>query len=122
MRIVRGKDQLVQRRPAPLPTIQRMVSAATGSTQLTMLVNQLGAGEEVGSHTHDVEEVLYIVTGQCQVALNDEIAALQAGDAVAIPPGARHGFRHCGLPQATVIAVLASATAHTIWQECPGHE
>ncbi len=122
MRIVRGSDQLVEQRPSPLPTIQRLVSAATGSTQLTVLVNQLDAGDEVGSHTHDVEEVLYVVTGRCQVEAGDETAALHAGDAVVIPPGALHGFRHSGQPQATVVAVLASATAQTTWSQRPSRE
>jgi quercetin dioxygenase-like cupin family protein len=122
MRLVRGDDQPVERRPAPLPTIQRMVSAATGSTQLTVLVNQLDAGEQVGSHTHDFEEVLYVVTGRCQVAVDDETAALHAGDAVVIPAGAIHGFRHSGLSPATVVAVLASATVHTTWHEPSAHE
>jgi len=117
MRLVRRNDQPVERRPAPLPTIQRMVSAATGSTQLPVLVNELDAGNQVGSHIHDVEEVLYVVTGQCQVAVDDETATLHAGDAVVIPANAFHGFGHFGLRPATVVAVLASATVHTTWHQ-----
>jgi len=117
MRLVRRNDQPVERRPAPLPTIQRRVSAATGSTQLTVLVNELDAGNQVGSHIHDVEEVLYVVTGQCQVAVDDETATLHAGDAVVIPADAFHGFGHFGLRPATVVAVLASATVHTTWHQ-----
>jgi len=122
MRLVRGNDQPAERRHAPLPTIQRLVSAATGSTQLTVLVNQLQTGDEVGSHTHDVEEVLYLVTGRCQVAVDDETATLHMGDAVVIPAGAFHGFRHSGLPPATVVAVLASATVNTTWHQTLARE
>jgi quercetin dioxygenase-like cupin family protein len=109
--VVRSADRPVITREWPLPTIQRLVDAGTGSSALTVLRNDLSQGQQVTPHVHDVEEVLLIVDGTCTVRLgeDDEVQA-RAGDAVVVPPGCVHGFASPSGP-ASVIAVLASPDA-----------
>lgn len=98
-------------RPHPLPTLQRLVDSTTGAHALTVLRNDLRAGEIVPEHRHDVEEVLVVVSGRCRVDAGGESAELHAGDAVTVPPHTLHGFRHAGTGPAGVIAVLAAPDA-----------
>ncbi len=109
--VINGADRPHVERPHPAPTLQKLVNAGTGSTALTVLVNVLGDGESVPEHVHDVEEVLIVVEGSCQVSSGDELYAARAGDAVIVPPGTVHGILHTGSAPTRVIAAIASASA-----------
>ena len=111
MLVVRSVDREVRRRPPPQPTLQRLVDATVGATTMTLLVNRLRAGEEVGAHLHDVEEILVVVDGECVVHAGRETSRLSAGDAVIVPPHTLHSLGHAGVGIARVVAVLGSAHA-----------
>lgn len=63
MRVVRGKDHLPVVREHPLPPVQRLIDHASGAESLTILINELRAGEQVSEHSHEVEEVLLVMSG-----------------------------------------------------------
>ncbi|MEA3402890.1 MAG: cupin domain-containing protein [Armatimonadota bacterium] len=50
--------------------------------------------EEFGEpQVHDDQEALYVVSGEGELRVGDEIVALRPGTAVYIPPGTAHGGR-----------------------------
>lgn len=51
----------------------------------------LGPGESTVAHHHRVsEEIYYLVEGSGRMELDGEVRDVTAGDAILIPPGARH--------------------------------
>jgi putative monooxygenase len=108
MSIVRREDRPVLDRGPGLPTLQQLVDRENGSENVTILVNEFTAGETVPSHTHDVEEVLLVVTGECTVTVDGRVEPARQGDAVIVPAGALHSIGHGSAQPCTVVAVLGS--------------
>jgi mannose-6-phosphate isomerase-like protein (cupin superfamily) len=54
----------------------------------------VGSGQPV--HQHDPEQCYYIIRGKGLVIIEDETREVLAGDAVYIPPNAKHGIRNLG--------------------------
>jgi quercetin dioxygenase-like cupin family protein len=97
----------------PLPSLQSLISAEAGATSLTVLINEVQPDETVPLHTHEVEEVLVVVDGSCEVTAGRTTLHAERGDAVIVPAGVRHGISHAGTGAARVVAVLASAIPPT---------
>jgi quercetin dioxygenase-like cupin family protein len=116
MTIIRGQDRPVHHRGPELPTLQRLVDRANGSETVSVLINRFTNGEAVPEHTHEVEEVLVVTTGECVVTIDGQQYAAREGDAVIVKPGATHSIAHSSEYRCTVVAVLASADAK-IWSE-----
>jgi mannose-6-phosphate isomerase-like protein (cupin superfamily) len=58
---------------------------------------RLPAGGATTPHDHPrTEEIYYILEGHGSMQLGIEIRAVGPGDAIAIPPGARHQIRNTG--------------------------
>ena len=45
---------------------------------------------------HDDQEALYVILGQGEIMLDDEVFPVQTGTAVLVPPGTRHATRRTG--------------------------
>ena len=56
------------------------------------------------THFHDDHEVLYLVSGECNIFLNHTIYKLQAGDMVLIPSGYIHKTNYTGKEESTRFA------------------
>jgi quercetin dioxygenase-like cupin family protein len=108
MSIVRREDRPVLERGAELPTLQRLVDRANGSKAVTVLVNEFVQDETVPRHTHEVEEVLLVVVGECTVTVDGRPEQVGVGDAVIVEPGVDHSIAHHSDQSCTVVAVLAS--------------
>jgi quercetin dioxygenase-like cupin family protein len=111
MSIVRRDDRPVLVRGPHLPTLQRLVDRASGSTAVTVFINTFTNGEAVPEHTHEVEEVLLVTAGECTVTVDGRPEAARTGDAVIIKPGTSHAINHDSDERCEVIAVLASPDA-----------
>jgi quercetin dioxygenase-like cupin family protein len=111
MSIVRREDRPVLVRGPALPTLQHLVDRASGSAAVTVLRNVFTSGQAVPEHTHDVEEVLLVTTGECIITVAGRPDVARTGDAVIIAPGTRHAIHHDGHEPCEVIAVLASSDA-----------
>jgi len=109
MPIVRSQDRAVLVRGPRFPTLQRLVDRAGGSDSVTVLINVFASSaEEVPEHTHEVEEVLVVVDGECVITVDGRPVAARAGDAVIVTPGARHSISHESDERCQVVAILAS--------------
>jgi mannose-6-phosphate isomerase-like protein (cupin superfamily) len=45
---------------------------------------------------HDVDELVLLLEGECQIEMGGRIVRLQGGDELLIPAGVRHTVRNCG--------------------------
>jgi mannose-6-phosphate isomerase-like protein (cupin superfamily) len=45
---------------------------------------------------HDVDELVFLLEGTCQIELPDRTVRMHAGDELVIPAGTRHTVRNCG--------------------------
>jgi quercetin dioxygenase-like cupin family protein len=109
MSIVRREDRPPLVRGPGLPTLQRLVDRASGSTAVTVLINVFASGAEaVPEHTHEVEEVLLVTAGECLVTVDGRPEVARIGDAVIVKPGTRHAISRDSDERCEVIAILAS--------------
>jgi len=115
MYVVTAASRPPERRPPPLPTLQRLVDGTTGSTTTTILINKLAPDERVPAHVHDVEEILLVTAGRCEVAAGGFVVEVAAGDAVVVPADETHAFRQIGTGRAAVTAILASPDPTFSW-------
>ncbi|MDQ6437661.1 cupin domain-containing protein [Mesorhizobium sp. LHD-90] len=88
---------------------QMHISASNGSTQLCMFEQWVDSGMGAPTHSHPVEEVLTVVSGEAEIWIDDEANILFGGQSVVVPPNRRHGFRNTGSKALHIRAVLASA-------------
>jgi quercetin dioxygenase-like cupin family protein len=114
MSIVRREDRPVLVRGPGLPTLQHLVDRASGSDAVTVLRNAFTSGQAVPEHTHEVEEVLLVTTGECVITVGGRPEVIRTGDAVIVAPGTRHAIYYEGDDLCEVIAVLASPDAQII--------
>ncbi len=117
MAVVRSDAREVKRREPPQPTVQRLVNSEVGATQISLQINDVVIGEAVRPHLHNVEEVLYVVTGHCSMRLDDREHVLHPGDAAVVPPDVLHGFANQSAEPLRVVAVLASASPKTTYRD-----
>lgn len=45
---------------------------------------------------HDVDELVFLLEGSCQIELDGSAVRIHAGDELMIPAGTRHTVRNCG--------------------------
>jgi mannose-6-phosphate isomerase-like protein (cupin superfamily) len=58
----------------------------------------LAPGAATDAHYHpNTEEIYYLLAGEGMMAIEEESQRVVPGDAIAIPPGARHQIRNTGL-------------------------
>lgn len=86
-----------------------LTSAQNGAAALCIFEQWVSPGTGAPSHMHPVEEVLTVLSGEADVWINGEHAALQAGQSAIVPAGRIHGFTNIGTGPLHVQAVLASA-------------
>ncbi len=58
--------------------------------RVLMVMNELRPGMDVNPHTHDFEQLVYIVTGHVRFRLGDEVVDGGPGSLIRIPPGVEH--------------------------------
>ena len=85
-----------------------LVSAVTGSRQLTIFEQFCEPGLGAPNHLHAVEEALTIVAGEADVWIGNEHSPMTQGQSLIIPAGQFHGFRNTGENELHVRAILAA--------------
>src|SRR3954469_6492196 len=106
--------QIIDRRDTPpeqwRPGVEtRMrVSAANGATQLCIFEQRIAPGNGAPTHSHPVEEVLTVVSGEDEMWLGGLRPFVPAGQSLIVPAGRHHGFRNSGTVTLHIPAMLAS--------------
>src|SRR4051812_18978073 len=84
------------------------VSAASGATQLCIFEQWIAPGNGAPTHSHPVEEVLTVLSGEAEMWLDDDRAIVSAGQSLIVPARRNHGFRNSGNATLHLHAVLAA--------------
>lgn len=85
-----------------------LVSAANGATQLCLFEQWVAPGAGAPTHSHPVEEVLTVCSGQAEMWIEDRRITVAAGQSLIVPAGRLHGFQNCGTATLHIHATLAS--------------
>ena len=86
----------------------------SGIRQQSLAEARLGVGCATTPHHHAVtEEIYYILSGTAAMTLGDETRPVGPGDAIAIPPGARHTIRNTGSTELVFLCTCAPGYEHT---------
>jgi len=69
----------------------------SGIRRQSLAEARLPVGASTTPHRHpNTEEIYYITAGRGRMQIEDEVRGVAAGDAIAIPPGARHQITNTG--------------------------
>jgi mannose-6-phosphate isomerase-like protein (cupin superfamily) len=75
---------------------------------------RLPVGTSTQEHYHArTEEIYFITAGQGRMRIQDELAEVRAGDAIAIPPGSRHKLWNTGSETLTLLCCCAPCYEHS---------
>ena len=96
-------------------TIRELLAHRNSSIRQQSLAEaRLGVGCATTPHHHAVtEEIYYILSGTAAMTLDDETRPVGPGDAIAIPPGARHTIRNTGDSELVFLCTCAPGYEHT---------
>lgn len=95
-------------------TIRELLAHRNSGIRLQSLAEaRLPAGAATVPHHHAVtEEIYYILAGTADMTLGDETRPVGPGDAIAIPPGARHTIRNTGACELVFLCTCAPGYEH----------
>ena len=80
-----------------------------GLSGLTLGRVTLNPGHKNPRHSHpNCDEVLYVISGQLEHSVNDDVMILNAGDTLVIPAGAPHQARALGEEVADTIVAYSA--------------
>ena len=93
--IVRSLEQAEPFTTADGSTIRELLGLPTAPVRNQSLAEAtLSAGQATERHYHaEAEEIYYVVEGSGEMELDGDRRSVTVGDAVLIPPGARHQIR-----------------------------
>ena len=63
------------------------------SDRMTFAYTEVAAGADVHEHHHVQEEVFFVIEGELEVRIGDQVALVHAGDAAVVPSGEAHAVR-----------------------------
>jgi mannose-6-phosphate isomerase-like protein (cupin superfamily) len=67
---------------------------------------RFGPGFDVPAHVHDDHaDLFYIIAGEAEFLVGDEVVRAGAGSFVAAPAGLRHGFRNAGAGELRLVNI-----------------
>ena len=74
---------------------------------------RLPPGAKTTRHYHPItEEIYYLTEGTALMEINDELRTVGVGDAIAIPPGAKHQITNTGDVVLKLLCCCAPAYSH----------
>jgi mannose-6-phosphate isomerase-like protein (cupin superfamily) len=96
-------------------TIRELMAHRNSSIRKQSLAEaRLAPGLATTPHHHAVtEEIYYILRGTADMTLDDQTRPVGPGDAIAIPPGARHTIRNTGTEELVFLCTCAPGYEHT---------
>jgi quercetin dioxygenase-like cupin family protein len=72
----------------------KLIDGSCGAGQISMLYGWLKPGAQHARHTHDTEELVYVLSGEGEMELDGREFAVRAGDAIRLPKGMLHATRN----------------------------
>jgi mannose-6-phosphate isomerase-like protein (cupin superfamily) len=95
-------------------TIRELLAHRNSSIRKQSLAEaRLAVGAATIPHHHAVtEEIYYILSGTAEMTIEQESRSVEAGDAIAIPPGQRHTIRNTGTDELVFLCTCAPGYEH----------
>jgi len=95
-------------------TIRELLAHRNSSIRKQSLAEaRLAAGAATTPHHHAVtEEIYYILSGTAVMTIEQESRPVEAGDAIAIPPGLQHTIRNTGTDELVFLCTCAPGYEH----------
>ena len=82
--------------------------------QQSLAEARLPVGASTQEHYHaKTEEIYFITAGRGRMRLEDEMAEVRAGDAIAIPPGQKHKLWNTGTETLRLLCCCAPCYEHS---------
>lgn len=88
-----------------------------GQTGISFFLVNSEPGRRVRLHTHDYDEVVYVIEGQSTWTIGAQQVIAQAGDTVVVHAGEPHGFVNSGERLLRQIDIHLHSTFETTWLE-----
>ncbi|WP_326912954.1 cupin domain-containing protein [Rhizobium johnstonii] len=99
----------------------KITGDGTPGAEMTFGTCRINPGERNQLHSHpDCEEILYVVSGDCEHKLGDALYRLEAGDAIRIPRNVRHWARALGTEPLFALIMFSSGTRTAVNHEGEG--
>ena len=93
------------------------ISNATGAEHSSVVYLEIAPGDRLPSHTDSAEEILYIVAGEAEATVGDEVGLVSAGDLALVPAMAPHALRNVGSDTVKVVGFFAGETVTSTFEE-----
>jgi len=94
------------------------INKYTGAADSAVVYFEIAPGDGLATHTDSQEEILYIVSGECEAHAGDEVCRLAAGDLAVIPAMVPHGVtKVLGSEPLKVVGFFAGSTVISTFDE-----
>jgi mannose-6-phosphate isomerase-like protein (cupin superfamily) len=95
-------------------TIRELCGLPTGGTVKQSLAEAtLEPGQATQRHYHgEAEEIYFVLAGEAEMELDGDRARVEAGQAIPIPPGARHQIRNVGAGPLRILCCCSPPFRH----------
>lgn len=97
-----GKEEPAPHNGSGTSTAYSFFSTAADS-KLVFRKRVLHPGSAIGYHRQKEEEIYYIVSGTGEMKMNNEVFAVQPGDAILTFKGSSHGLKQTGTEDLVII-------------------
>lgn len=87
-----GRFEQVEQLPS-VEVVPGVVLTPVPGVNLMLSYVEFAPEAEAAVHAHEEEQMVFVIEGELEFALDDERRILRAGDVAVIPPGVRHGAR-----------------------------
>jgi quercetin dioxygenase-like cupin family protein len=92
------------------------ISWEAGAASSAVVYFELEPGDHLGVHSHSAEELLYVVAGEVEATVGDEVERLGEGSLAVAPSGVNHDVRCVGDTKARCIGFFPSASVQSIYE------
>ena len=110
---IRSRDEAALFATADGSTIRVLLDAAHGTANQSLAEAELEPGQATERHYHRASEELYVLLeGSGEMEIDGERATVRPGQAILIPPGARHRIRASGAGPLRFLCCCAPPYSH----------
>jgi len=106
-----------------------IVDSASGARQpvrsLAFVIDRIAPGDRVPLHVHQVDEAVFVQSGDVEVTVGEETRQLRAGATIFIAAGTAHGASNTGTEPCDLLGVFPTDLVTTEYKErnpSPGTE
>jgi quercetin dioxygenase-like cupin family protein len=96
MSVKKSEDILIENIAAGIKTSRQVLISSEEAPNFAMRKFILQSGGSMPNHTNTVEHEQYVLNGQAEIAIDDEIFHVKKDDIVFIPAGISHWYKVIG--------------------------